>query len=229
MRSENLVKMAELKNTEKLEKFNRHKGKIKIGILGGTFDPIHYAHLATAEFIRDKYDIDKIIFIPSGNPPHKLCITTDKYDRYNMTLLATESNEDFLVSKVEIERKKRTYTIDTLKYLKKKYKNADIYLITGADAICSVEEWKDVKKNFELATFITATRPGISLLRSQETIEKLTKKYNADIITVYVPSLDISSTYIREQLNEGKSIRYLVPENVENYLYENKLYQYGDD
>ena len=214
MRSENLVKMAELKNTEKLEKFNRHKGKIKIGILGGTFDPIHYAHLATAEFIRDKYDIDKIIFIPSGNPPHKLCITTDKYDRYNMTLLATESNEDFLVSKVEIERKKRTYTIDTLKYLKKKYKNADIYFITGADAICSV---------------IAATRPGISLLRSQETIEKLTKKYNADIITVYVPSLDISSTYIREQLNEGKSIRYLVPENVENYLYENKLYQYGDD
>lgn len=85
------------------------------------------------------------------------------------------------------------------------------------------------KENFELATFIAATRPGISLLRSQETIEKLTKKYNADIITVYVPSLDISSTYIREQLNEGKSIRYLVPENVENYLYENKLYQYGDD
>lgn len=165
MRSENLVKMVELKNIEKLEKFNCYKGKIKIGILGGIFDFIYYVYLVIVEFIRDKYDIDKIIFILLGNLLYKLCIIIDKYDRYNMIFLVIESNEDFLVLKVEIERKKRIYIIDILKYLKKKYKNVDIYFIIGVDVICSVEEWKDVKKNFELVIFIVVIRLGISLLR----------------------------------------------------------------
>lgn len=226
----NLVITSQQRNIDKLEMFRKNNQKIKIGIMGGTFDPIHYAHLATAEFIRDKYKLDKIIFIPSGNPPHKQEYkVADKYDRYKMVMLATRNNENFIVSDIEIERNKKTYTIDTLRELKRKYINADIYFITGADAICDIESWKDVEENFKLATFIAATRPGISLLRAQEKIENLIKKYSANIISVYVPSLDISSTYIRDQIKEKKSVRYLVPESVEKYIHENKLYKDGEE
>lgn len=228
MSIDNLIKKAEIKNTVKLEDFKKTNKKIKIGIMGGTFDPIHYAHLATAEFIRDKYKLDKIIFIPSGNPPHKQSNVTNKYDRYKMVTIAAMNNDDFLVSDLEIKRNEKTYTIDTLRYLKEAYKNVDIYFITGADAICDIETWKDVSDNFKLATFIAATRPGISLLRAQEKIENLIRKYSANIISVYVPSLDISSTYIRDQLKENKSVRYLVPEDVEKYIYNNALYKDGD-
>ncbi len=229
MNINNLVQEFKYQNNKKLERFKEDNQVKKIGIMGGTFDPIHYAHLATAEFIRDKYSLDKIIFIPSGNPPHKNIDITSKYDRYNMVLLATTNNDNFLVSNIEVERNDKTYTIDTLKELKQTYPNSDIYFITGADAICDIESWKNVSENFKLATFIAATRPGISLLRAQEKIETLIKKYNARIISVYVPSLDISSTYIREQLKEKRSIRYLVPENVESYIYQNKLYNYGEN
>lgn len=228
MNIDNLVNAADIKNNDKLEKFRNSNERIKIGIMGGTFDPIHYAHLATAEFIRDKYKLDKIIFIPSGNPPHKPINVADKYDRYKMVVLATRNNDDFIVSDLEIKKETKTYTIDTLRYLKERYTNADIYFITGADAICDIETWKDVEDNFKMATFIAATRPGISLLRAQEKIEHLTKRYNARIISVYVPSLDISSTYIRDQVKEEKSVRYLVPESVQKYIYINKLYKNED-
>ena len=133
-----------------------------------------------------------------------------------------------IVSDIEIKREKSTYTIDTLKVLKQIYKNAEIYFITGADAICDIETWKDVEGNFKLANFIAATRPGISLLRANEKIKELKDKYNANIESVYVPSLDISSTYIREQLNKHKTIRYLVPELVQEYIYNKKLYSSGE-
>ncbi|QJA07967.1 nicotinate-nucleotide adenylyltransferase [Romboutsia sp. CE17] len=227
MRIDDLVKKANEINNIKLEQFKKNKSKMKIGIMGGTYDPIHYAHLATAEFIRDKYKLDKIIFIPTGNPPHKLSNVTNKYDRYNMVLISTNNNDDFLVLDIEIKNDKKTYTVDTLRYLKDAYSNCDIYFITGADAICDIESWKDVKENFKLATFIAATRPGISVLEAQEKIENLEKKYNANIISVYVPSLDISSTYIRQQLKVGKSVRYLLPENVEKYIHEKHLYKIG--
>ena len=144
-----------------------------------------------------------------------------------MVLISTNNNDDFLALDIEIKNDKKTYTVDTLRYLKDAYSNCDIYFITGADAICDIESWKDVKENFKLATFIAATRPGISVLEAQEKIENLEKKYNANIISVYVPSLDISSTYIRQQLKVGKSVRYLLPENVEKYIHEKHLYKIG--
>ena len=220
----NLVNEYFIINQEKLKKFDNKCNNIKIGIMGGTFDPIHYAHLATAEFIRDNYKLDKILFIPSGNPPHKNQNITDKYDRYNMVLLSTVNNDDFIVSDIEIKRQEKTYTIDTLKYLKQKYINAEIYFITGADAICDIETWKDVEGNFKLANFIAATRPGISLLIANKKIKELKDKYNANIESVYVPSLDISSTYIRQQLKTNNTIRYLVPELVQEYIHSKGLY-----
>lgn len=228
---EEAVAAASKKNSIKKKQLLEENKPLKIGILGGTFDPIHYAHLATAEFIRDKYKIDKILFIPTGNPPHKLGIKTDKYDRYNMVLLATRSNDNFITLDLEVERHKSTYTVDTLKDLKKIYPKAELFFITGADAICEVETWKDVEDNFRLATFIAATRPGISLLKAQEKIEQLEKRYGTKIISVYVPSLDISSTYIREQLEDGKTVKYLIPEEVDLYLKENNLYrmEHGDE
>ena len=229
MRIDELV--LEARNINNL-KSNFHKmgnEKIKIGIMGGTFDPIHYAHLATAEYIRETYNLDKILFIPNGNPPHKSKLRTNKIDRYNMVLLATMNNDNFVVSDMEINRESRTYTIDTLKELHKIYKNANIYFITGFDAICDMESWKNVSENFELATFIAANRPGISSLEAKEKIENLKIKYNANIRSVNVPSLDISSTYIRKHIKDGKSIKYLIPENVETYIYEKNIYTNGDE
>ncbi|MFR9070595.1 MAG: nicotinate (nicotinamide) nucleotide adenylyltransferase, partial [Paraclostridium sp.] len=139
------------------------------------------------------------------------------------------NNDNFVVSDMEINRESRTYTIDTLRELHKIYKNADIYFITGFDAICDMESWKDVSENFELATFIAANRPGISSLEAKEKIENLKIKYNANIRSVNVPSLDISSTYIREHIKDGKSIKYLIPENVETYIYEKNIYTNGDE
>lgn len=218
-----LVKESIKANLAKNKKRSNFK---KIGIMGGTFDPIHYAHLATAEFIRIKYQLDKILFIPSGNPPHKTNRTIiDKYHRYNMVLLSTMTNEKFEVSSIEIDKDEKTYTVDTLRQLNIIYPDSELYFITGADAICDIESWRDVEENFKLATFIAATRPGISLLKAQDKIEKLREKYNANILTIYVPSLDISSTYIREQIKENNSVRYLIPENVEKYIHEKLLYK----
>lgn len=218
-----LVKESIKANLAKNKKRSNFK---KIGIMGGTFDPIHYAHLATAEFIRIKYQLDKILFIPSGNPPHKTNRTViDKYHRYNMVLLSTMTNEKFEVSSIEIDKDEKTYTVDTLRQLNIIYPDSELYFITGADAICDIESWRDVEENFKLATFIAATRPGISLLKAQDKIEKLREKYNANILTIYVPSLDISSTYIREQIKENNSVRYLIPENVEKYIHEKLLYK----
>ena len=136
---------------------------------------------------------------------------------------------DFIAFNTEIEKKGKTYTVDTLRYLNESYPGAQFFFITGADAICDIEEWKDVEENFKLATFIAATRPGISLLTAQDKIESLERKYNANILSVYVPSLDISSTYIRDQLKKGNSVRYLIPESVERYIMEKNLYGVGDE
>ena len=140
-----LVIESKFYNNDKIADFENNYDGLRVGVLGGTFDPIHYAHLATVEFIRCKYKLDKIIFIPSGDPPHKLWNITNKYDRYNMVLLAVAKNKDFIAFNTEIEKKGKTYTVDTLRHLKKNYPGAEFFFITGADAICDIEEWKDLE------------------------------------------------------------------------------------
>ena len=212
------------KNEEKLKTFKESNKKMKLGIMGGTFNPIHNAHLATAEFIRDKYGLDKVVFIPTGDPPHKTNIL-DKEHRFNMVVMSTLKNDDFFVSDYEISSEKATnYTVDTLRYIDETYPNEEIYFITGSDAVNQMESWKEFQENFRHAKFIAAIRPGIDLLETQENIERYRNDYSADIDMVYVPSLEISSTYIRARVKSGKSIKYLVPGRVEEYIRKYNLY-----
>ncbi|MEJ8554274.1 nicotinate-nucleotide adenylyltransferase [Tepidibacter sp. Z1-5] len=226
MNTSYILKKAIIINNKKSKKVHAGRSLKKIGVMGGTFNPIHYGHLATAEAVRNKYDLDKIIFMPSGNPPHKSKKEIiDKKHRYNMTMIATMSNIYFEASDIEIKREGMTYTVDTLEQLKKIYKNSQIFFITGADALCDIDSWKYLDKNFELATFVGATRPGIESAKVNQKIDQLKQKYNANIVNIYVPSLDISSTDLRNRIKKIESIKYLLPENVEKYIYKNNLYR----
>lgn len=198
----------------------------KIGIMGGTFDPIHYGHLMLAEQIRASYGLDQIIFIPVGNAPHKQKHKpTDKMHRYMMTMLATASNPNFTVSDIEIKKKVITYAIDTIKDLKVFFNTpVELYFITGADAIILLDTWKSYRELVKYVKFIGASRPGVDELVLKEKIEELSLELGAHIELCSVPALAISSTDIRNRVCEGKSIKYLLPEAVENYICKEKLY-----
>ncbi|WP_202710640.1 nicotinate-nucleotide adenylyltransferase [Sporosalibacterium faouarense] len=203
----------------------------KYGIMGGTFDPIHIGHLVIAEEVRNKFNLDKVIFIPSGQPPHKnLSNVTEPEHRYQMTLLATISNPYFEVSSIEMDRAGKTYTVDTIKKLNEVFnEEVDFYFITGADAILDLPTWKNVNELLTLCNFVAATRPGFGLEKMQKGIEKLEKKYNRSIYTLIVPALQISSTDIRNRINNNQSIKYLLPESVEHYIYKNNLYKSSEN
>lgn len=198
----------------------------KYGIMGGTFDPIHVGHLVIAEEIRCKFKLDKVIFMPAGNPPHKdVSKITSGEHRYYMTLLATISNPYFDVSTMELEKKEITYTIDTIKELKRCCKDtAEFYFITGADSLLELSTWKDVDQLLSLCKFVAATRPGFQLSKIETKVKELESKYNKGIYTVSVPALQISSTDIRNRIKEGKTVKYMLPESVESYIIKHKLY-----
>lgn len=212
--------------------------KIKIGISGGTFDPIHTGHLIVAEEIRTAYQLDRILFIPAGKPPHKdfKHITPAKC-RYEMVKKAIEDNPYFQISDMEIIREGFTYTIDTVRSLyeqsnKTDYSNKPVlinehrlYFITGADTIFEIESWKAFEELFTLVDFIVAVRPGYDIDSLEEEAEYLRLKYKASISIFRMPLIGISSTDIRDRVRMGQSIRYLVPRNVEEYIYENSLYK----
>lgn len=198
----------------------------KIGIMGGTFDPIHNGHLLLAEYARTHFQLDKILFIPTGNPPHKEknYITLDKH-RYNMVLLAINSNENFILSTMEMDREGITYTIDTIKALKSMYEDTDLYFIMGSDSLLQIHKWKDYKKLLNSCKFIVAKRPGYNNNMVDRAIEELNTQFNSSIFSMEASLLDISSSEIRERIKKGLSISYLVPRPVEIYIQKNKLYR----
>lgn len=199
----------------------------KIGISGGTFDPIHHGHLIIAEQIRESLDLDRIVFIPSGMPPHKANLKVSSAEhRYNMVFNAIKTNPHFEVSRIEIEREGFTYTVDTLTRLNEVYnKDAKMFFITGADVIPDLLTWKDYERIFSLCDFIAVLRPGYKKDNFIQKIEYLKVAHSAKIHIVDAPLIGISSTIIRERVRNGKSIKYLVPESVEKYIYENGLYK----
>jgi nicotinate-nucleotide adenylyltransferase len=188
---------------------------MKIGILGGTFNPIHIGHLILAEEIREKLNLGKVIFVPTYIAPHKdnVCVAKAK-DRFQMIKLAIRGNQFFSVSDREIKRKGLSYTIDTLKEFKKQYTNKELYFITGSDLLNYLNEWKDLNEIIKMVKFVVVTRPGYPL-----------EKIPSYIQTQAIRAVDISAFEIRQAIKEGKSFRYLVADTVYDYINKHKLYR----
>lgn len=191
--------------------------------MGGTFDPIHNGHLVAASEVADRFDLDFVVFVPTGEPWQKRGRrVSDSEDRYLMTVIATASNPRFSVSRVDIDRKGNTYTIDTLKDLQVIYPDAELFFITGADALEKIMTWRDWEKMFDAATFVGVTRPGFVLEESELPDIDRTKLHLVDI-----PAMAISSTDCRRRAAEGRPVWYLVPDGVVQYIAKRGLYQSG--
>lgn len=201
---------------------------MKIGLMGGTFNPIHMGHLIISEFLRITFPLDKVIFIPSGNPPHKNNDIAESDHRIAMVKLATNSNPFFEVSSIELKRIGKSYTIDTIKKIKALYPDDELYFIIGSDSLLDLTTWKDFESLVTNINFLICGRPENTEESIIRKIEELTKKYNSNIIYIKGPLVEISSTLIRDRIKDEKSFKYLVPEKVENYIYENNLYK-GED
>ena len=195
------------------------EGARRIGIMGGTFDPIHHGHLVAASEVADRFALDEVVFVPTGQPWQKGHETVSAAeDRYLMTVIATASNPRFSVSRTDVDRAGPTYTVDTLRDLREHFgPKAQLFFITGADALEMILSWKDTDKMFELAHFIGVTRPGFPL--SAEHLP-------ADAVSlVQVPAMAISSTACRERVAAGKPVWYLVPDGVVQYIAKRRLYR----
>ncbi|WP_139653381.1 nicotinate-nucleotide adenylyltransferase [Raoultibacter phocaeensis] len=196
----------------------------RLGIMGGTFDPIHIGHLACAEQVREIYGLDAVIFVPAGNPVFKRDkqVTSPEH-RLAMCRLAVASNPAFDASSIEIERGGDTYTVDTLRQLKAHYPaNVELHFITGADAVFSIVKWRESSEIAKLAQLIGVTRPGYEL--SAEKKRYLAERSDFSVSYTEVTALAISSSALRERVRAGKSIRYLVMQSVLDYIAEHGLY-----
>lgn len=193
--------------------------KKKIGILGGTFDPPHFGHLLIADQVREACQLEKILFMPTNVPPHKEgSYLVSNEDRIAMIEKAIETNPYFELSLEEIERKGRSYTIDTIKSLKQKQPDVDVYFIIGGDMVEYLPKWKDIDELLTLVTFVGVNRPG----------HEATSPYREQLMMIEAPQLEISSSEIRSRLLERRTIRYLLPEVVFQHIKEHKLYGEGN-
>jgi len=199
----------------------------KIGIMGGTFNPVHCGHLIVAEAVRESYSLDKVLFIPSGRPPHKsVDEVIDAEQRYEMVRLALSSNSYFEASRIEIDRKGYSYTVNTLQTLQELYGTAvKLYFIIGADIIPELATWKEYRSVFKLCEFIAVLRPEHGSDTFKADITKLNSDYGNIINIAEAPLVKISSSDIRERCSAGKSVKYLVPEEVEQYIKTEGLYK----
>ena len=189
--------------------------KRRIGVMGGTFDPIHHGHLVAASEVATSFELDEVLFVPTGEPWQKQNVS-DSEHRYLMTVIATASNPNFRVSRVDINRKGATYTVDTLRDLRAEYPDAELFFISGADAVQQILSWKDVDRLWDLAHFIAVSRPGHEL--------SLSGLSGEHVSLLEVPALAISSTDCRSRVAQGNPVWYLVPDGVVQYIAKHQLY-----
>lgn len=192
--------------------------EMRIGIMGGTFNPIHYGHLIAAESAWQEFRLNKVIFVPTFHPPHKPEPEVSPQHRYQMTKLAIESNKHFTISEIELNRPGKSYSEETLRQFKEIYgPEAELYFIIGSDAIAELDTWKNIEKLLGLCQFIAVSRPGYKLPIGLSYAHPLE-----------IPGIAISAEEIRERIKTGRSIKYLVTERVEQYIYEHQLYRRSD-
>jgi nicotinate-nucleotide adenylyltransferase len=193
-------------------------GSSRVGVMGGTFDPIHHGHLVAASEVAALYRLDEVIFVPTGKPWQKAGEKVSPAEhRYLMTVIATASNPHFWVSRVDVDRRGPTYTIDTLRDLATQSPGAELYFITGADALSQISSWKDADELFRLAHFIGVTRPGYDLSDAHLPEDSVS--------LLEVPAMAISSSGCRERVRVGLPVWYLVPDGVVQYINKHRLYR----
>ncbi|HEX9774695.1 MAG TPA: nicotinate-nucleotide adenylyltransferase [Actinomycetota bacterium] len=195
----------------------------RIGVMGGTFNPIHTGHLVTADEARHAFDLDEIVFVPAGRPWQKdRADVAPAEDRYLMTVIATASDPSFRVSRIELDREGPTYTLDTMRLLRDEEPDAEFLFITGADAILQILTWKDPAAILRETRFIAATRPGYDLDRLEK---ELPEDLEDRVSVMEIPALSISSTDVRRRAREGRPLTYLVPPGVAAYIRKAGLYR----
>jgi nicotinate-nucleotide adenylyltransferase len=189
----------------------------RLGVMGGTFDPIHVGHLVTAEEALHQFELDEVVFVPTGRPWMKEHgVVASPEHRYRMTEIGIAPEPRFSVSRLEVDRGGQTYTIDTLRALHDADPDRELSFITGADAMIEIMAWKEAEALFELASFIAATRPGYD-------VGAFAPREHVSVMEI--PALAISSTDIRERVRDGRPIRFLVPDGVERYIEQEGLYR----
>lgn len=193
---------------------------MRLGVMGGTFDPIHHGHLVAASEVQTRFGLDEVVFVPTGQPWQKdeREVSAPEH-RYLMTVVATASNPRFTVSRVDIDRPGPTYTIDTLRDLHRERPDAELFFITGADALAQILSWKDADELFDLAHFVGVTRPGYVLSESGLPADRVTLQE--------VPAMAISSTDCRARVERAEPVWYLVPDGVVQYVNKYRLYAAG--
>ena len=192
----------------------------RLGVMGGTFDPIHHGHLVAASEVQSVFNLDEVVFVPTGQPWQKDDREVSPAElRYLMTVVATASNPRFTVSRVDVDRPGPTYTIDTLRDLREQYPDADLFFITGADALAQILSWKAVDELFHLAQFVGVNRPGHELSGDGLPAERVS--------LMEVPAMAISSSACRERVRAGEPVWYLVPDGVVQFIAKYRLYRPG--
>ena len=198
----------------------------KVGIMGGTFNPIHMGHLIIAEKAREQFELDKVLFMPCGMPYMKDRSELLPADiRAKMVSLAIEGNPFFELSSIEIVKKGSTYTYETLEYLKHENPDTEYYFILGADSLWTIADWKEPARIFNICRILAAVRDDKSVRDMETQITLLKNKFDADIYLLHTEHVGISSSSIRKSVCKGESIRYLVPEAVYRYIVDNRLYK----
>jgi nicotinate-nucleotide adenylyltransferase len=212
---------------------------MKIGIFGGTFNPIHFAHLRIVEEIRETFALSKVIFVPAATPPHKpLADDLSFVERVKMVGLAVQGNPHFTVSDLEGQREGKSYSIDTLRVFREKYPTDELFLIMGSDSFADFKSWKNYSAIFSCCNIVTISRPGTRLFLNQalpvdiahefcyhESQNRLSHRSGYSVYSIEGTQLDISSTAIRSLLRQGKSIKYLLPATVEQYIKQQRFYE----
>jgi nicotinate (nicotinamide) nucleotide adenylyltransferase len=199
--------------------------KPRLGIMGGTFDPIHYGHLVAAEMARGEFKLNKVLFIPTGNPPHKNRRDISPGElRYKMVERAVQDNSAFDISALEIEREGPSYTVETLRILRRIWPEHELYFITGTDALREIFSWREYEEILTLIQFIGAARPGFDAGEFLLKVQQEHPEIHGRIHHLEVPALAISSTDIRSRVRNGQPIRYLLPEPVRLFIEQRGLY-----